>query len=59
MTTPLRKMSDALRQYATYYYTNPNIRNWCNAAHMEKQITDHGWTIKELSKRARRQMQRS
>jgi len=57
--TPLRKMSDALRQYAMHYNTTPIIRIWDNAAQMEKQIADRGWTIAELAKRAKRSSQRS
>lgn len=57
--TPLRKMSDALRQYATNYIANPIVRTWDNAAQMEKQIADRGWTIAELANRAKRSSQRS
>lgn len=59
MTTPLRKMSDALRQYAMAYDVTPSVRAWDNALQMEKQIADRGWTIKELAKRAKRSSQRS
>jgi hypothetical protein len=58
--TPLRKMSDALRQYAIAH-GSPGFWMQDNEAgvKMHSMILSRGWTIQELAKRAKRSSQRT